>query len=538
MSRNSFKVILRFLVSDRQNLFFFAFQFVLSSICSALVSLEFVALAVFIPVSSNLSPIFQKILPKIQDEIWLIPVIIGLFCLRSVLNYFDQILQAQWNVIFETKQRRRLLRNLLLCSAGELEHQEPGVLAQKIDLESSQLSQLPNFVLKYWIQIPLLVTQTLFVCWMISWKIAFVLVPTFGIYYVLRIQISKKSGFLSKQAELGQGLEKAQLLNLFYGLSILKIFGAEKLFSDHYFKFRTQIQDKKFEFLKQKLFFSELTGFLMTISLMTSVAYVFFILKSSVQDVLLLIGTVKQLHDPLKNYSYQRIEAEKAVCLIETTQEVEKSKIVFLSRVQKYQIEFESVSYSYSGANHWKLKPISFQIRAGEKIALIGPNGSGKSTILKLLAGFYTGYEGFIYFSEIRSHCEISYAIQKPFLFSGTISDNISLYQNLSTEQIEEAAWQSGASEFIKAMPKQYQSYISNDGSGLSGGQRQKIHLARSFARQTPILLLDEATSALDLQSEQAILSNCRQQHWQTQIVVSHRKEILDWADRIIEIGL
>ncbi|MEI6806655.1 MAG: ABC transporter ATP-binding protein, partial [Myxococcaceae bacterium] len=518
---------LRFFASDKKNWLFFAIQLGLSFITSALGSLELVAVALFIPTTSRFSQLHDFVtgLPIT----WILLGLLSLFLIRSIFNYASAVFQEYWNLQSESKQRAWLLRHMMAQPMSELEHREPGELAKRLELEATQLSQIPTFIMTYCIRLPITLIQVGAVCWFVSWKLFLVLVPVFGIYYLLRNKISKVSSQTQNQFQKRQSLEHAKLINLFQGLSILKLFGAEDSFLKSYFDLRTKIEENRIELVKYRHFYSEIIAFTLAISLMSGIGYVFFILHSSVQDILLVLGSLKQLHSPFKNYAEQMNQTQRAAVLIEKTQQKLIQRGPSLNRVRS-SIEFDSVSFTYP--NGWSLKPISFAIQPGEKIALVGPNGSGKSTILKLIAGFYPTYSGHIYLNS-----PVSYTLQKPFLFSGTIRENIAFYQDLDQSLLEEACLQSCAAEFIEKMPGGYDSYLANDGSSLSGGQRQKIHLARTFARKTPILLLDEATVSLDLESEQNILANCRKHTWQTQIVVSHRKEILNWADRVIELN-
>lgn len=544
MKKSSLGTIFLFFISDRKNWFFLPIQVLLSTLCSTLSSLEFFVLAIVIPEQTSSVGQLGHFLQSIRSHVVTLPLwmlatgLLLAFLMRSLLNLANSLLQDEWNHQTESSQRAKLLNNLVQQPISQLEHQEPGALAKQIDLESAQLAQIPNFVITYWVQLPISIVQALVVCWLISWKLVLLFAPVFAAYYFIKKQISKKAAHLSEQSMHHLGTEHAKLFNLFQGLSILKIFKAETHFLDSYFQIRSQIRNNHLKLSKTRNLFSELIVFMMSVLVVLSLTYVFFVLKKGVQDILLLMGTVKQLQGPIKSYTQQTGFAERAAGLIQKTQEAPKAAIHFSKPSHNsptYQIEFDRVSFSYG--SDWSLKPVSFGIKPGEKIALVGPNGAGKSTLLKLLAGFYPTHHGNIYLPQGNLMSDICYTTQKPFLFSGSIRANIEFYRQLDLLAIQQACKQSCIAEHIETLPDQYDSLISNDGSGLSGGQRQKIHLARSFARQTPILLLDEATASLDLASEAGILANCRQNTWQTQIVVSHRKEIRDWADRVIELG-
>ena len=207
-------------------------------------------------------------------------------------------------------------------------------------------------------------------------------------------------------------------------------------------------------------------------------------------------------------------------------------------------IKFENVGFSYKDGEQI-LNNINLEINPGEKIAIIGANGSGKSTLINLLLRFYKPQEGKILFDEIdineiklRDYRNlISVVSQDLYLFNTTIEENISVISKVDNFKVSKAAIKSGAHDFIKEMPLKYKSEVGRNGSKLSGGQKQKIAVARAFARKSKILILDEATSNYDMESEakvNEILSHAFNE--KTIIVISHKPDILKKVDRIVII--
>lgn len=208
-------------------------------------------------------------------------------------------------------------------------------------------------------------------------------------------------------------------------------------------------------------------------------------------------------------------------------------------------IRFEAVSFSY-GDDVAALDKVTLEARRGETVALVGPSGGGKSTILNLIPRFYdvTGGRLTIDGVDVREvtlaslRDRIALVTQEPFLFDDTVRANIAYAQpQASQAQIEEAARQAAAHEFIEALPDGYETIVGEAGARLSGGQRQRIAIARAFLKDAPILLLDEATSALDTESEaqvQAALE--RLMTGRTVILIAHRLSTVRHADRIYVI--
>lgn len=204
-------------------------------------------------------------------------------------------------------------------------------------------------------------------------------------------------------------------------------------------------------------------------------------------------------------------------------------------------IRFEDVSFSYK-EDEKILNKINLNINAGEKIAIIGANGSGKSTLINLLLRFYKPQEGKILIDGIdinnirlRDYRSlISVVSQDLYLFNTTIENNISTGSKADSSIISKAAVRSGAFDFIKDMPLKYKSEVGRNGSRLSGGQRQKIAMARAFARHSKILILDEATANYDVESEAYVNKMLTTDfNDSTVLVISHKPDILTKVDKI-----
>ncbi|MBT5574343.1 MAG: ATP-binding cassette domain-containing protein [Alphaproteobacteria bacterium] len=207
-------------------------------------------------------------------------------------------------------------------------------------------------------------------------------------------------------------------------------------------------------------------------------------------------------------------------------------------------ITFENVSFYYQSRPETPvLDNINFTVKAGEHVALVGPSGAGKSTILHLLLRFYIPIEGQIKIgntminymtnSQLRSH--IGLVPQDAALFSQTIGYNIAFGSpNANFADIEKAATQAEAHQFISELPEGYNTLVGEKGMRLSGGQRQRIAIARCILRQPSIMLLDEATSSLDSQNEALVQKALRKiRLHRTSIVIAHRLSTVIDADRI-----
>jgi ATP-binding cassette subfamily B protein RaxB len=205
-------------------------------------------------------------------------------------------------------------------------------------------------------------------------------------------------------------------------------------------------------------------------------------------------------------------------------------------------IELKNVSFRYGESEDWILKDVSLKIEPGECIAITGPSGSGKTTLLKIVLGLLEPTEGEVLYGgkKIRSIGFDGYrslagsVMQEDCLVQGTIYDNIALFDDVQDEaRIKEAARKARVLTEIEKMPMGFNSLVGDLGSGLSGGKKQRVMLARALYRSPKFLVLDEATSHLDKENEESIARELASMEI-TRLVVAHRKETVDAANRVV----
>jgi len=215
-------------------------------------------------------------------------------------------------------------------------------------------------------------------------------------------------------------------------------------------------------------------------------------------------------------------------------------------KIRQGDINFNNISFTYQVTNATQprlFEKFSLRIQAGEKVALVGPSGSGKSSLTKLLFRFLDPQQGTVSFDGIDAKAftleslrqQISLVPQQPDLFHRSIRDNITLGTAVSNHQLTEAARKSCSLEFIENLPQQFDTLVGERGVKLSGGEKQRIAIARAFLEDAPVVVLDEATSALDSLTEKqiqvAIFNLIKNK---TAIVIAHRLSTILKMDRIV----
>lgn len=215
--------------------------------------------------------------------------------------------------------------------------------------------------------------------------------------------------------------------------------------------------------------------------------------------------------------------------------------------VERGTVEFKNVSFKYPNADEYVLKNISFKVNKGEQVAFIGSTGSGKSTLIDLVPRFYDATEGEVLIDGINVkdykleelYNILGYVSQKSILFTGTINENVGFGKNKngkpSEEEIQLAIKQAQAKDFVEKMPDKYNSHISQGGKNVSGGQKQRLSIARALARKSEILIFDDSFSALDYKTDKALRKTLNKDlKGTTSLIVAQRIGTIKNADQII----
>lgn len=214
-----------------------------------------------------------------------------------------------------------------------------------------------------------------------------------------------------------------------------------------------------------------------------------------------------------------------------------------LALPKRFDIKFEKVSFKYEDADDYVLEDLNFEIKQGQTVAVIGGTGSGKSTIAKLIPRFFDVSKGKITIggkdiskiSQVKLHNLIGYAPQKAMLFSGDIRSNIAYGSDLSDEQIINALKIAQAWDFVEKLPNDLSEEVSQGGKNFSGGQKQRLSIARAIAKNAPIMIFDDSFSALDYKTDSLLRAElAAKTKGQTKFIVAQRVASIAKADQII----
>ncbi|MCH6265438.1 ABC transporter ATP-binding protein [Neobacillus citreus] len=238
------------------------------------------------------------------------------------------------------------------------------------------------------------------------------------------------------------------------------------------------------------------------------------------------------------------VSAVRIIEVLDTTADIKNPSTPRLPVSSNGEVEFQNVSFSYPGAEMPAISNISFKMRPGEITAIIGGTGSGKSTLINLIPRFYDAGSGKVLVdgTDVREMTQellrkkIGFVPQQAVLFTGTISENI-LYgkEEASDEEVRHAAEIAQAAEFINEMPEGYNTLIAQGGTNVSGGQKQRLSIARALVRRPEIFIFDDSFSALDFKTDAMLRAALKEQTQQsTVLIVAQRVSTIIDADQII----
>jgi subfamily B ATP-binding cassette protein MsbA len=381
-----------------------------------------------------------------------------------------------------------------------------------------------------------------------------VLLPLSGIMIGRVGKTLRRSSTKSKEK---MGLLLSIMEETLGGLRIIKGFNAEKKMNAHFRNENQNLTNISVKMYRKTDLASPMSEFL-GVTVMVIILYFGGKLvlgndpSMNGSEFLTFLIIFSQLLTPAKSLTTAYYNVQKGLASAERIDKILNAEVTIqdakdaraIHSFQK-EIEYKNVSFAYhKGQVGWVLNNINLKIEKGKTIALVGQSGSGKTTLADMLPRFYDTTQGEILIDgmniqQLKLHdlrALMGIVTQESILFNDTVYENIAFgIENVTQEQVIEAAKIANAHEFISQMPEGYQTNIGDRGSKLSGGQRQRMSIARAVLKNPPILILDEATSALDTESERLVQDALNKlMKNRTSVVIAHRLSTIQHADEII----
>ena len=482
-------------------------------------------------------------------------LILVMALLRGIFLYFVRQTLIVMSRLIEYDMKNEIFEHYQTLPLSFFRRNNTGDLMNRISEDVGRVRMYLGPSIMYGLQLFTLFFMLIPVMFMISVKLTlFALIPlpflSFSIYYVNNIIERRSEEIQKSQSRLSTFVQEA-----FSGIRVLKSFTREK---ESVEKFTLENDVYKRQSLRltrvQSLFFPVMFGLIGLSTILTVYEGSVEVINGSLTfgNIAEFIIYVNLLTWPVASLGWTSSQVQRAEVsqkrineFLKTTTDLvsEKNRIHQISG----KIEFNNVSFTYPDTGIRALKNLSFDIQAGESLAIIGSTGSGKSTIANLISRLYDVTEGAIRIDEIPIkeynltclRSQIGYVPQDVFLFSDTIFNNIAFGLTSPEEQkIVQAAKDADVYQNIMSFPLGFNTRVGERGITLSGGQKQRVSIARAIVREPKILMLDDALSAVDTKTENTILNSMKTiMQGRTTIIISHRVSSAKLANKIIVLN-
>ena len=506
-----------------------------------------------------LDPAIEKIfIEKDQALIIIIPIfIIIAFAVKGFSLYLAKVLMIGVSEEVRKDLQCDMLNNLVEADTKLIDGKHTGKFISNITNDVNHITNLISTAVLNIFKDSLTLIGLLTVMFFQNWKLALIAIIMIPLATFAARTLGKRISKVATEQMLKAGILNTYLIELFKNHKLIKIFQQEKYENKRAEKFINDVKEKTVKiatvYVRSSPIMETLTGIMIAVLIFYSGKLV---LKNEIDinNFFSFLAAMMLAYQPVRSLATLNITisqglsaATRILPVIDEKSELQENKNSAEIKVNAGDVEFKNVSFKYEKERkNNTLNSVNIKMLGGKMTSIVGHSGAGKSTILNLIPRFYDAISGdieidnqSIYNCTISSlRKNISLVSQDTTLFDDTIRNNIA-YASLdaSQKEIEEAAKYSFASEFIEKLPNKYETIIGENGTRLSGGEKQRLSIARAMLKKSQIILLDEATSSLDAETENKIqdainfLTKDR-----TTIVIAHRLSTILNSDKIYVI--
>ena len=492
-----------------------------------------------------LDPAIKKLfIDKDQSLIFLIPILIIIaFTTKGLSLYFAKATMIGVGEEVKKKLQFDMTKSLILADTQIIDKKHSGKFISNLTYDVTHVTNLLSHALLTLFKDSLTLIGLLFVMFTQNWELALISIIMIPLAGLSAKSLGKRVGKVTTQAQEKSGYLTTYLVELFKNHKLIKIFQKENFENSRANLYLEQLKDKNKKiqvvFVRMSPIMETLTGIMIAILIFYS-GKLMAQNKLDINNFFSFLAAMMLAYQPVRSLSTLNMvlnqglsAASRILPIIDNKNKINDLESSEVLNVNKANINFKDVKFSYNEEENKVLDQINLNFEGGKMTSLVGHSGSGKSTILNLIPRFYDIESGdiliddqSIYKTKIKSlRNNISLVSQETTLFDDTIRNNIKYAKDDATDdEIKEVAKLSYCDEFIDLLPNKYDTIIGENGIRLSGGEKQRISIARAMMKKSSIILLDEATSSLDSETESkiqealSILTKNR-----TTIVIAHR---------------
>jgi len=503
-----------------------------------------------------LDPAIKKIfIEKNQTLIFIIPIlIIVAFTTKGISLYIAKTTMIGVGEEVKKMLQEDMLKSFIQADTQFIENKHTGKYISNLTFDVSMITNLLTNSLLNLFKDGLTLIGLLFVMFYQNWKLALVAMIMIPLASVMARSLGKRIRKVTTEATEKSGLLTTYLIEIFKNHKLIKIFQTEEYENNRAKKYIDELKEKSKKiaiiFVRATPIMETLTGIMIAILIFYS-GKLILNNEIDISSFFSFLAAMMLAYQPVRSLATLNIgvnqgiaAAKRILPIVDTENKITDKNDDKALQLSKGTIEFKEVSFKYNKNTQGPiLKSVNLTIEGGKMTALVGHSGAGKSTIMNLIPRFYDRIDGdiivdgsSIYKAKIKSlRKNISLVSQDTTLFDDTIKNNIAYAnQNVKEQDIFEAAKLSFAEEFINKLPDRYDTIIGENGVRLSGGEKQRLSIARAMLKDSKIILLDEATSSLDAETENKIqkainfLIKDR-----TTLVIAHRLSTILNSDKI-----
>jgi len=492
-----------------------------------------------------LDPAIKKLfIEKDQSLLIFIPLMIILaFATKGLSLYFAKATMIGVGESVKKKLQYDMVNNLIDTDTQIIDKKHSGKFISNLTYDVTHITNLLSNAILTLFKDSLTLIGLLFVMFFQNWKLALISIVMIPLASISAKTLGKRISKVTTEAQQKSGFLTTYLVELFKNHKLVKIFQKENYEKDRADKYLQQLKEKSQKiqtvFVRMSPIMEVLTGIMIAILIFYSG-----ILMSAgeldINNFFSFLAAMMLAYQPVRSLSTLNMvlnqglsAATRILPIIDQENLIKDSKDAKSIDLKNSDIHFKNVNFSYEINETKTLKSVNLKFIGGKMTSLVGHSGSGKSTILNLIPRFYDAQSGditldnqSIYKTKLSSlRSEISLVSQETTLFDDTIKNNIK-YANekASDNEVLEVAKLSFCDEFISKLPNKFETLIGENGVRLSGGEKQRLSIARAMLKKSSIILLDEATSSLDSETEAKIQEALKiLTKNKTTIVIAHR---------------